>query len=97
MERACVASASCETRTRWSSTNATTADDGLETVGHPCVESITMAMTGYAASGRGAEWEQREVPNRLVRRPSAPNRLQRLPLSCDASCLGRSRAVANGR
>jgi hypothetical protein len=23
--------------------------------------------------GGGAEWEQREYPNRLVRRPSAPN------------------------
>jgi hypothetical protein len=44
----------------------------------------------------GAKWEQDEYPNRLVRRPCALNRRQRLPLSCDASNLGRSRVLLDG-
>ena len=45
---------------------------------------------------RGAEWEQRECPNRLVWRPSEPNRHQAPPLSCDASYLARSSAWPDG-
>ena len=66
-----------------------------ETVGHPCFDhDDKYAMRGIG--GGGADWEQREYPNRLVRRRFAPNRHQRLPLSCDASCLGRSPVLTDG-
>ena len=44
----------------------------------------------------GAEWEQGECPNWFVRRPTALNRHQGPPLTCDASCLGRSQVLVDG-
>ena len=55
-----------------------------------------MANDAMCGIGGGADWEQREDPNRTVQRRSALNRHQRRPLSSDTSCLRRSRVLAAG-
>lgn len=72
-------------------------DDGLGNRWSPsCVDVDDDRNDLTRGIGGGAEWEQREYPNRTVRRPTALNRRQRFPLSCDASYLGRSSAWADG-
>jgi len=51
-------------------------------------------MHGIGAGG--AEWEQREYPNRSVLSPIALNRRQLPPLSCYVSRLGRLYLLADG-
>ena len=41
--------------------------------GHSCVDVDRGGNVVMHGIGGGADWEQRECPNRLVRRPSAPN------------------------
>jgi hypothetical protein len=50
--------------------------DGFANRCSPGSTSIEMVGRDVATSVGGAEWEQREYPNGLVRRPFAPNRPQ---------------------